>query len=45
MQQSQIEIIACTFKEKKKITSLVNFPGFPGGSDGKASVCNAGDLG
>ena len=44
MQQSQIEIIACTFKEKK-ITSLVNFPGFPSGSDGKASACNAGELG
>ena len=24
---------------------LLNLLGFPGGSDGKASTCNAGDLG
>ena len=24
---------------------ILTYTGFPGGSDGKASVCNAGDLG
>ena len=27
------------------LTSLGNCKGFPGGSDGEASACNAGDLG
>ena len=27
------------------VTSSLPLPGFPGGSDGKESACNAGDLG
>ena len=27
------------------LMSLLDTPGFPGGSDGKESACNAGDLG
>ena len=27
------------------INSIYNYLGFPGGSDGKKSVCNVGDLG
>ena len=31
--------------EQKKKNQQINVLGFPGGSDGKASVCNAGDPG
>ena len=33
------------FREQVWGRIVVNTSGFPGGSDGKASACNAGDLG
>ena len=35
-----LELLVTAVREKKR-----NNKGFPGGSDGKASACNAGDLG
>ena len=34
-----------TFSMSENFVTLFGTLGFPGGSDGKASVCNAGDLG
>ena len=33
------------FKEMERSIALLILMGFPGGSDGKESACNAGDLG
>ena len=33
------------FNGKEKVKEGVRETGFPGGSDGKGSACNAGDLG
>ena len=33
------------FKEMARSIALLILMGFPGGSDGKESACNAGDLG
>ena len=33
------------FKETERSIALLILMGFPGGSDGKESACNAGDLG
>ena len=38
----EVIIIRNKIKERRNIWLL---PGFPGGSDSKASACNAGDLG
>ena len=32
-------------KVHEKMQNTVNYRGFPGGSAGKASACNAGDMG
>ena len=37
--------LAFTFVYYRQIIKLPEFKGFPGGSDGKESACNAGDLG
>ena len=38
-------ILICVFFFFNLVTPLVGHHGFPGGSDGKESACNAGDLG
>ena len=37
--------ICITYKYAYIIINYIHFSGFPGGSDGKASACSAGDLG
>ena len=43
--QSDIEWFALETNRDHSVVFEIASKGFPGGSDGKASACNAGDLG